>query len=145
MERNRHDAIEIYIEMSQRDIELTTARWSLGVALGVLSSTALGLSMLVFLPSRIGIYIISTIPAIILSKGLRGGMNHIPLRLDGVCNAGEGPALRVALVVVLIKRDTVLIRAFKYDMQILVVPGYQAVAGVGIELCVEVLVRVCWE
>lgn len=145
MERNRHDAIEIYIEMSQRDIELTTARWSLGVALGVLSSTALGLSMLVFLPSRIGIYIISTIPVIILSKGLRGGMNHIPLRLDGVCNAGEGPALRVALVVVLIKRDTVLIRAFKYDMQILVVPGYQAVAGVGIELCVEVLVRVCWE
>jgi hypothetical protein len=131
--------------MSQRDIELTTARWSFGIALGVLLSTTLGLSMLVFLPPRIGVYIISTIPVIILSQGRGDGMNHIPLRLDGVCNAGEGLALGLALIVVLIERDTILIRALKYDMQILVVPWYQAVAGLGIKLCVEVLVRVCWE
>jgi hypothetical protein len=155
MKGNRDDPIEIDLEVSERNVEVTTAKWDSGTAFGMLASSAvltMSLILAIFVPwvvcfhtIIVVIFIVILVVPVTIARYFRGWVYHVSVCLDCICDAGERAAIWVAFIVVLVQRDAELVRSFKYNVQEIIIPWYQTVASVGIKLCVEVLVWVFWK
>lgn len=77
------------------------------------------------------------------NRNARPGLHQISRCLDTVWYTRERTPARIAFSIMLVQRDTELIRAIEHHMQELILPWKQAVTAMCIKLCMEVLVWVC--